>query len=155
MGGLGACLADDMGLGKTPQLIGFLLHLRSEEMLDQPTLVICPTSVLNNWEREVQKFAPTLSTLIHHGDKRSKGKAFVKAVSKKNVIITSYSLIYRDIKSFEQVEWQGIVLDEAQNIKNPQAKQSQAVRQISTQFRIALTGTPVENRLTELWSILD
>ena len=153
--GLGACLADDMGLGKTPQLIGFLLHLRSEEMLDQPTLVICPTSVLNNWEREVQKFAPTLSTLIHHGDKRSKGKAFVKAVSKKNVIITSYSLIYRDIKSFEQVEWQGIVLDEAQNIKNPQAKQSQAVRQISTQFRIALTGTPVENRLTELWSILD
>ena len=85
--GLGACLADDMGLGKTPQLIGFLLHLRSEEMLDQPTLVICPTSVLNNWEREVQKFAPTLSTLIHHGDKRSKGKAFVKAVSKKNVII--------------------------------------------------------------------
>ncbi|MGK7880731.1 MAG: DEAD/DEAH box helicase [Crocosphaera sp.] len=153
--GLGACLADDMGLGKTPQLIGFLLHLKSEEMLAQPTLVVCPTSVLNNWEREVQKFAPTLSTLIHHGDKRSKGKAFVKAVNKKNIIITSYSLIYRDIKSFEQVEWQGIVLDEAQNIKNPQAKQSQAVRKISTQFRIALTGTPVENRLTELWSILD
>ncbi|MDJ0580524.1 DEAD/DEAH box helicase [Crocosphaera sp.] len=153
--GLGACLADDMGLGKTPQLIGFLLHLKSEEMLAQPTLVVCPTSVLNNWEREVQKFAPTLSTLIHHGDKRSKGKAFVKAVNQKNIIITSYSLIYRDIKSFEQVEWQGIVLDEAQNIKNPQAKQSQAVRKLSTQFRIALTGTPVENRLTELWSILD
>ncbi|MGK7955719.1 MAG: DEAD/DEAH box helicase, partial [Crocosphaera sp.] len=153
--GLGACLADDMGLGKTPQLIGFLLHLKSENMLEQPTLVICPTSVLNNWEREVKKFAPTLSTLIHHGDRRSKGKTFVKEVNKKNVIITSYSLIYRDIKSFEQVEWQGIVLDEAQNIKNPQAKQSQAVRQLSTQFRIALTGTPVENRLTELWSILD
>ena len=153
--GLGACLADDMGLGKTPQLIGFLLQLKSEERLDQPTLVVCPTSVLNNWEREVQKFAPTLSTLIHHGDQRSKGKAFVKAVKQKNIIITSYSLIYRDIKSFEQVEWQGIVLDEAQNIKNPQAKQSQAVRKLSTQFRIALTGTPVENRLTELWSILD
>ncbi|WP_107670988.1 DEAD/DEAH box helicase [Cyanothece sp. BG0011] len=153
--GLGACLADDMGLGKTPQLIGFLLHLKSENMLEQPTLVVCPTSVLNNWEREVKKFAPSLSTLIHHGDKRSKGKAFVKAVNQKNVIITSYSLIYRDIKSFESVEWQGIVLDEAQNIKNPQAKQSQAVRQLSTQFRIALTGTPVENRLSELWSILD
>ncbi len=153
--GLGACLADDMGLGKTPQLIGFLLHLKSEEMLEQPTLVICPTSVLNNWEREVQKFAPNLSTLIHHGDKRRKGKAFVKEVNQKNIIITSYSLVHRDIKSFEQVKWQGIVLDEAQNIKNYQAKQSQAVRQISTQFRIALTGTPVENRLTELWSILD
>ncbi|MDJ0662528.1 MAG: DEAD/DEAH box helicase [Crocosphaera sp.] len=153
--GLGACLADDMGLGKTPQLIGFLLYLKSEEMLQQPTLVICPTSVLNNWEREVKKFAPSLSTLIHHGDKRSKGKAFVKEVNQKNIIITSYSLLHRDIKSFEQVEWQGIVLDEAQNIKNPQAKQSQAVRQLSTQFRIALTGTPVENRLTELWSILD
>ncbi|MDJ0843421.1 MAG: DEAD/DEAH box helicase [Crocosphaera sp.] len=153
--GLGACLADDMGLGKTPQLIGFLLHLKSEEMLQQPTLVICPTSVLNNWEREVKKFAPSLSTLIHHGDKRSKGKAFAKQVNQKNIIITSYSLLHRDIKSFEQVEWQGIVLDEAQNIKNPQAKQSQAVRQLSTQFRIALTGTPVENRLTELWSILD
>ncbi|ACB50703.1 unknown [Crocosphaera subtropica ATCC 51142] len=153
--GLGACLADDMGLGKTPQLIGFLLHLKSEDMLEQPTLVVCPTSVLNNWEREVKKFAPSLSTLIHHGDKRSKGKAFIKAVSEKNVIITSYSLIHRDIKSFEQVEWQGVVLDEAQNIKNPQAKQSQAVRQLSTQFRIALTGTPVENRLSELWSILD
>ncbi|EAZ90453.1 DEAD/DEAH box helicase [Crocosphaera chwakensis] len=153
--GLGACLADDMGLGKTPQLIGFLLHLKSEDMLQQPTLVVCPTSVLNNWEREVKKFAPNLSTLIHHGDKRSKGKAFFKAVNEKNVIITSYSLIHRDIKSFEPVEWQGIVLDEAQNIKNPQAKQSQAVRQLSTQFRIALTGTPVENRLSELWSILD
>ncbi|MGB5770386.1 MAG: DEAD/DEAH box helicase [Crocosphaera sp.] len=153
--GLGACLADDMGLGKTPQLIGFLLHLKSEDMLTKPTLVVCPTSVLNNWEREVQKFAPSLSSLIHHGEQRSQGKAFIKEVNEKNLVITSYGLIYRDIKSFEQVEWQGIVLDEAQNIKNPQAKQSQAVRQLSTQFRVALTGTPVENRLTELWSILD
>ncbi|MEA5509993.1 DEAD/DEAH box helicase [Crocosphaera sp. UHCC 0190] len=153
--GLGACLADDMGLGKTPQLLGFLLYLKDEDMLIKPTLIVCPTSVLNNWEREVKKFAPTLSTLIHHGDKRSKGKDFLKAVNKKNLVITSYALIYRDLKSFEQVEWQGIVLDEAQNIKNPQAKQSQALRQLSTQFRVALTGTPVENRLIELWSILD
>ncbi|MEA5537150.1 DEAD/DEAH box helicase [Crocosphaera sp. XPORK-15E] len=153
--GLGACLADDMGLGKTPQLIGFLLYLKDEDMLTKPTLIVCPTSVLNNWEREVKKFAPTLSTLIHHGDKRSKGKDFIKAVNKENLVITSYALIYRDLKTFEQIEWQGIVLDEAQNIKNPQAKQSQAVRQLSTQFRVALTGTPVENRLIELWSILD
>ncbi|MGK7941326.1 MAG: DEAD/DEAH box helicase, partial [Crocosphaera sp.] len=153
--GLGSCLADDMGLGKTPQLLAFLLHLKSEDMLEKPTLVICPTSVLNNWEREAKKFAPNLSTLIHHGDKRSKGKAFFKIANEKNIIITSYALIYRDIKTFQAVQWQGLVLDEAQNIKNTQAKQSQAVRQISTQFRIALTGTPVENRLTELWSILD
>lgn len=153
--GLGACLADDMGLGKTPQLLGFLLHLKDEDMLKQPTLIICPTSVLNNWEKEVKKFAPTLSTLLHHGDKRNKGKDFVKEVQKKHLVITSYALIYRDIKTLEQIRWQGVVLDEAQNIKNPQAKQSQAVRQLSTQFRVALTGTPVENRLTELWSILD
>ena len=153
--GLGACLADDMGLGKTPQLIGFLLYLKDQEMLNKPTLIVCPTSVLNNWEREVKKFAPSLSTIIHHGDNRNKGKDLIKQANRHHLVITSYSLIYRDLKSFEQIEWQGIVLDEAQNIKNPQAKQSQAVRQLSAQFQIALTGTPVENRLTELWSIFD
>ncbi|MCU0536742.1 MAG: DEAD/DEAH box helicase [Hydrococcus sp. Prado102] len=153
--GLGACLADDMGLGKTPQLLAFLLNLKEQELLEKPTLVICPTSVLNNWEREVRKFSPSLSTLIHHGDKRSKGKTFANEVKKKNLVITSYPLIYRDATTFEQVEWQGVVLDEAQNIKNPQAKQSQVVRKLKTDFRIALTGTPVENRLSELWSILD
>ena len=153
--GLGACLADDMGLGKTIQLIAFILHLKEQEILEQPTLLVCPTSVLNNWEREVRKFAPTLSTLIHHGDKRSKGKTFAKQVKKKDLVITSYSLVYRDEKSLEEVKWQGVVLDEAQNIKNSQAKQSQAVRKLPAGFRIALTGTPVENRLSELWSILD
>lgn len=153
--GLGACLADDMGLGKTPQLIAFLLHLKAENLLNKPTLVVCPTSVLNNWEREVKKFAPTLSTWIHHGDKRKKGKNFAQEVKTKNLVITSYSLLYRDAKILEEIEWQGVVLDEAQNIKNPQAKQSQAVRKLKTEFRIALTGTPVENRLAELWSILD
>ena len=152
---LGACLADDMGLGKTPQLIAFLLILKEEEMLEKPTLVVCPTSVLNNWEREIKRFAPTLSTLIHHGDKRSKGKTFAKAVKNKALVITSYSLMYRDATTLEGIDWQGVVLDEAQNIKNPLAKQSQAVRKLKTGFRIALTGTPVENRLSELWSILD
>ncbi|MBE9168781.1 DEAD/DEAH box helicase [Pleurocapsales cyanobacterium LEGE 06147] len=152
---LGACLADDMGLGKTPQLIGFLLNLKEQNGLNKPTLVICPTSVLNNWEREVKKFAPTLSTLIHHGDKRSKGKSFAKEVKNKDLVITSYSLVHRDLKTLQAIDWEGVVLDEAQNIKNPAAKQSQAVRELRTGFRIALTGTPVENRLSELWSILD
>ena len=153
--GLGACLADDMGLGKTPQLIAFLLHLQEQEALELPTLVVCPTSVLGNWEREIKKFGPTLKTIVHHGDKRLKGKAFAKAVNDKQLVITSYPLIYRDATTFEGVSWQGVVLDEAQNIKNPGAKQSQAVRQLKAGFRISLTGTPVENRLSELWSILD
>ncbi|WP_072620098.1 DEAD/DEAH box helicase [Spirulina major] len=152
---LGACLADDMGLGKTLQLIAFVLHLKETEALNQPTLVVCPTSVLSNWEREIQKFAPTLSTWVHHGEKRQKGKPFVLTVQKKDLVLTSYSLVYRDVKTLEQVKWSGVVLDEAQNVKNAQAKQSQAVRHLKAGFRIALTGTPVENRLTELWSILD
>jgi SNF2 family DNA or RNA helicase len=153
--GLGACLADDMGLGKTPQLIAFLLHLHEQEALELPTLVVCPTSVLGNWEREVKKFGPTLKAIVHHGDKRLKGKAFAKAVKDKHLVITSYPLVFRDATTLQGVSWQGVVLDEAQNIKNPGAKQSQAVRQLEAGFRIALTGTPVENRLSELWSILD
>ena len=153
--GLGACLADDMGLGKTPQLIAFLLTLKEQDALEKPTLVVCPTSVLNNWEREVKKFAPTLSTFLHHGDQRPKGKAFAKAVKNQDLVITSYPIVYRDEQMLAGVDWQGVVLDEAQNIKNPQAKQSQAVRKFAAGFRVALTGTPVENRLSELWSILD
>lgn len=153
--GLGACLADDMGLGKTPQLIAFLLHLKEQEALDDPTLVVCPTSVLGNWEREVKKFGPSLKVVVHHGDKRLKGKAFAKAVQGKQLVVTSYPLVFRDATTLQGVSWQGIVLDEAQNIKNPGAKQSQAVRQLEAGFHIALTGTPVENRLSELWSILD
>jgi hypothetical protein len=153
--GLGACLADDMGLGKTIQFIAFLLHLKEQDALENPTLLVCPTSVLGNWEREVKKFAPTLKVLQYHGDKRSKGKAFIEAAKKHDLVITSYSLVHRDIKSLESVSWQTIVLDEAQNVKNPEAKQSKAVRQLEATFRIALTGTPVENRLQELWSILD
>ncbi|MCW5314339.1 DEAD/DEAH box helicase family protein [Nostoc sp. KVJ3] len=153
--GLGACLADDMGLGKTVQFIAFLLHLKEQDALENPTLLVCPTSVLGNWEREVNKFAPSLKILQYHGDKRPKGKAFLEAVKKHDLIVTSYSLLHRDIKSLESVSWQIIVLDEAQNVKNSEAKQSKAVRQLKATFRIALTGTPVENRLQELWSILD
>jgi SNF2 family DNA or RNA helicase len=152
---LGACLADDMGLGKTIQLIAFLLHLQEQNSLNQPTLLVCPTSVLGNWEREVKKFGPSLKVLQHHGDGRPKGKDLAKAVKGQHLVITSYALVQRDLKDLQTVSWQGVVLDEAQNIKNPEAKQSQAVRQLEAQFRIALTGTPVENRLSELWSILD
>ncbi|MDZ7960856.1 MAG: DEAD/DEAH box helicase [Aulosira sp. DedQUE10] len=153
--GLGACLADDMGLGKTVEFIAFLLHLKEQDVLEKPTLLVCPTSVLGNWEREVKKFAPTLKILQYHGDKRPKGKAFTEAVKKYDLLVTSYSLIHRDLKALQSVDWQAIVLDEAQNVKNSDAKQSQAVRQLEAAFRIALTGTPVENRLQELWSILD
>ncbi len=152
---LGACLADDMGLGKTIQLIAFLLHLKEQNSLNKPTLLICPTSVLGNWEREVKKFGPSLKVLMHHGDQRPKGKDFTKALKGQDLVLSSYALLYRDLKDLQTISWQGMVLDEAQNIKNPDAKQSQAARQLDAEFRIALTGTPVENRLSELWSILD
>ncbi|MFM7426812.1 MAG: DEAD/DEAH box helicase [Elainella sp.] len=153
--GLGACLADDMGLGKTPQLIGLLLHLQEQNALELPSLLVCPTSVLGNWEREVKRFAPTLKVLVHHGDRRAQGKSFAKTVQGNHLVITSYSLVHRDLKDLQGLRWQGVVLDEAQNVKNAEAKQSQAVRQLDAEFRVALTGTPVENRLTELWAIMD
>lgn len=153
--GLGACLADDMGLGKTIQLIAFLLNLKQQDALAKPVLLVCPTSVLSNWQREVKRFGPKLTTLIYHGDKRPKGMTFVKQARETNLVITSYTLVYRDLKELKRVEWQGVVLDEAQNIKNSDAKQSKAVRELESDFRVALTGTPVENRLSELWSIMD
>ncbi|QYX30856.1 DEAD/DEAH box helicase [Sphaerospermopsis torques-reginae] len=153
--GLGACLADDMGLGKSVQFIVFLLHLQEQNALENPTLLVCPTSVLGNWAKEVKKFAPKLKVLEYHGDKRPKGKSFTAIVNKYDLVITSYSLVQRDINLLKTMNWQIVVLDEAQNIKNADSKQSQAVRKLETTFKIALTGTPVENRLQELWSILD
>ena len=148
-------VANNILCHNTIQLITFLLHLQEQDALEAPTLLVCPTSVLGNWEREVKKFGPTLKVLVHHGDKRAKGKAFAAEIKGKDLIITSYALVFRDAKEFQGIKWQGLVLDEAQNIKNSEAKQSQAVRQIEASFRIALTGTPVENRLQELWSILE
>ena len=148
-------VANNIICHNTVQFIAFILHLKEENVLEKPTLLVCPTSVMGNWGKEVKKFAPTLKFLEYHGDKRPKGKAFTEAVNTHDIVITSYSLIHRDIKLLKAVEWQIIVLDEAQNVKNSDAKQSQAVRQLETTFRIALTGTPVENRLQELWSILD
>jgi SNF2 family DNA or RNA helicase len=153
--GLGACLADDMGLGKTIQTISLLL--REKERLGKfsaPVLLIAPTSVVTNWEREIGKFAPGLQTYIHRGSDRLRGAAMRKAIKGKDVMLTSYPVARLDAESIQSVNWLAVILDEAQNIKNPAAKQTQAIRKFNAEFRIALTGTPVENRLSELWSIM-
>ncbi|HEX7050818.1 MAG TPA: DEAD/DEAH box helicase [Longimicrobiales bacterium] len=154
--GLGACLADDMGLGKTIQLLALLLAEREEPAADlAPTLLVCPMSVVGNWQREAARFAPTLRVHVHHGAERPSGKAFERAVRSADLVITTYALAARDRDELAAIEWGRVVLDEAQNIKNPAAKQTRAVRSLTAPRRIALTGTPVENRLTELWSIME
>ncbi len=152
--GLGACLADDMGLGKTLQTITLLLDVKGQSTQLPPALVVCPTSVVGNWRHEIQRFAPGLKTYTHQGVERLSGKVFVKQLKGVDVVLTSYPLLARDRETLETVEWSTIILDEAQNIKNSTTKQAQAARALQSEHRIALTGTPVENRLTELWSIL-
>lgn len=151
--GLGACLADDMGLGKTPQTIALFLYEREQGITEHPALVVCPTSVLINWKREIERFAPNLKVMVHHGPTRLRGDAFVDAARAHDVIITSYALLHRDLETLARVQWSDVVLDEAQNIKNPHTKTAQAARRLPAEFRLALTGTPIENRLSELWSI--
>ena len=151
--GLGACLADDMGLGKTIQTIALLLHERESEKAG-PALLVCPTSVVGNWKREVQRFGPSLKALVHHGAERERGASLLDAIIAHDLIISTYGLVRRDVDTLAKVNWDTIILDEAQNIKNPHAKQTQTVRQLHARQRIALTGTPVENRLSELWSIM-
>jgi SNF2 family DNA or RNA helicase len=147
--GLGALLADDMGLGKTAQLIALLLQRGSG-----PTLVICPTSVVGNWRHELARFAPGLRVLVHHGSARASGDEFPTAAASHDVVLSTYSLMHRDEASLTQVKWDGVVLDEAQNIKNASTRAAQAARAIGANWRVAMTGTPVENRLADLWSIL-
>jgi SNF2 family DNA or RNA helicase len=120
-----------------------------------PVLLICPTSVVGNWQRETMKFAPGLRVLVHHGTGRLAGEAFGETALAHDLVISSYSLTHRDEEVLSAVPWAGVVLDEAQNIKNPEAKQAQAIKRLARGYRIALTGTPVENRLSELWSIMD
>ncbi|NIK78277.1 SNF2 family DNA or RNA helicase [Paenibacillus castaneae] len=156
--GLGACLADDMGLGKTVQLISYLLHLKettTKERDGAPALIICPTSVLGNWQKEIGRFAPSLKVMLHYGSKRPQEKEFRREVMEADVILTSYATSTLDQDLLKQFTWATICLDEAQNIKNAGTKQSTAVRSFSARHRIALTGTPIENRLSELWSIYD
>ncbi len=153
--GCGTCLADDMGLGKTIQVIAYLLAERERDCPASPTLLVCPMSVVGNWRREFARFAPDLSVAVHHGSDRAAGDAFAAEAAAADVVITTYPLAVRDKESLASVPWNCIVLDEAQNIKNPATKQARAVRAIGAPRRIALTGTPVENRLTELWSIME
>ncbi|MCK4316050.1 MAG: DEAD/DEAH box helicase, partial [Anaerolineae bacterium] len=152
--GLGACLADDMGLGKTIETIALILHDLEEGRADGPILILCPTSVVGNWAREIARFAPSLQVLVHHGSGRASGEEFATQAQQAHVVISTYALARRDEETLQEVEWTGIVLDEAQKIKNPSAKQTQAIRRLPAGYRIALTGTPVENRLSELWSIM-
>jgi superfamily II DNA or RNA helicase len=157
----GACLADDMGLGKTIQLLAFLQHLKAEEELKRPVLLVAPTSVLTNWKREAHSFTPGLAVREHYGPRRPASEAALKkALKGVDLVLTSYGLVQRDSELLEAIDWQGVVIDEAQAIKNPSAKQSMAARDLgrpgkTSRFRIALTGTPVENRVSELWALMD
>ncbi|MDG5471214.1 DEAD/DEAH box helicase [Jeotgalibacillus sp. ET6] len=151
----GACLADDMGLGKTIQLISYMLHVKKTEKLETPFLIVCPTSVLGNWQREIERFAPSLSLHLHYGPSRAKGDSFTSAIDKADVVLTSYGLCHADQEELTSIRWSSVALDEAQNIKNPHTKQSRAIRQLQGLHHIALTGTPMENRLSELWAIFD
>jgi SNF2 family DNA or RNA helicase len=154
--GIGTCLADDMGLGKTIQLIALLQHERIEPThLMGPTLLVVPTSVIGNWERELDKFAPEISVHIHHGPDRPLDTEFRDLVAENDVIITTYGLVHRDRETLDQISWHRVALDEAQYIKNPPTKQAQSIRALKAWHRVALTGTPVENRLVELWSIME
>ncbi len=154
--GLNGCLADDMGLGKTVQVIAHLVQEKNENKQLLPTLLIAPTSVVGNWYKEVEKFAPHLKVMIHHGSSRiSEEKTFKNEVVNYDLIITSFTLARKDLKLLDRLKWQRIVLDEAQNIKNPKTAQTKAILKLNANYRLALTGTPVENRLLDLWSIFN
>jgi SNF2 family DNA or RNA helicase len=166
--GLNGCLADDMGMGKSAQVIARLIHERDQAAQAgstkkraktprvRPTLLIAPTSVIGNWGKELEKFAPHLRFVLHHGiDRVRETEAFTKIVQECDVVITSYTLVRMDEAMLSEQQWQRIVIDEAQNIKNPKAAQTKAILKLPSQHRLALTGTPVENRLLDLWSIFN
>ena len=146
--GFGCCIADDMGLGKTIQVISLILKLKEEKKLKKPALVVCPTTLLGNWERELENFAPTLDAFIYHGLNR-------EFSIDHDVILTTYAILRIDLEEFKKYNWDILIIDEAQNIKNSSTSQTQAVKAIKASMKVAMTGTPVENRLSELWSIFD
>ena len=146
--GFGCCMADDMGLGKTIQVISFILKQKETDSLKHPALVVCPTTLLGNWVKEIKNFAPSLDTSVYHGIDR-------QLDSKADVVITTYAILRIDIEKIKKQKWSMLIIDEAQNIKNPDTSQTQAVKQIKSDVKIAMTGTPVENKLIELWSIFD
>ncbi len=154
--GVGAILADDMGLGKTVQAIAMLLSERvdSAEPLG-PTLVVCPMSVAGQWVSELERFAPSLRVLLHHGGDRLAGAALAEAARSVDVVVTSYDVAARDVDALEAVDWDRLLVDEAQDVKNPWTKRAKALRRLRTRRRLAMTGTPIENRLGELWALMD
>ncbi len=151
--GSGGVLADDMGLGKTIQTIALLLSLKAEKTKGTlRTLIVAPTSVVTNWLREIERFSPTLTTALWHGAGRKDQKDDLEDA---NVIITSYTLLRRDIGFLKELNLDYAILDEAQNIKNPMSATAQASKELQARRRLALTGTPIENRLSEIWSIFE
>ncbi len=150
--GLGGILADDMGLGKTIQLLSLVA---GEGPSAGPTLLVCPMSLVGNWQREAARFTPDLRVHVHHGADRLDGESLAEALAGADLVITTYGVATRDQAALGQVSWARVVCDEAQNIKNHATRQARAVRALPAAARIALTGTPVENRLSELWSIMD
>jgi SNF2 family DNA or RNA helicase len=159
--GLNGCLADDMGLGKSAQVIARLVQEREGKSKKgvtkvNPTLLIAPTSVVGNWQKEIEKFAPHLRAVVHHGSQRIQDTDdFQEAIADCDVLITSFTLARKDSQILESVDWHRLVVDEAQNIKNPKAAQTKAILKLPAQYRLALTGTPIENRLLDLWSIFN
>ncbi|PKK90079.1 MAG: ATP-dependent helicase [Candidatus Wallbacteria bacterium HGW-Wallbacteria-1] len=152
--GIGACLADDMGLGKTIQALA-LIQRQKECGRKGPVLLVCPTSIVSNWKREAERFTPSMEVIVHHGGQRTRGDDFHAQVESLDMVISSYGLLQRDAHLFREVPWDGIILDEAQNIKNPNTKQSKVARSLKSSWRLALTGTPVENNLMDLWAIME
>ncbi len=152
--GLGACLADDMGLGKTIQSLA-LIQREQKAGEARPVLVVCPTTVVNNWLKEAGAFTPGLEVMVHHGSDRRKKDGFITEANKHAIVISSYGLLHRDIDFLKKIKWAGVILDEAQNIKNPETKKSRAARSLIADYRIALTGTPVENHVGDLWALME
>lgn len=155
--GLGGCLADDMGLGKTVQTLALIAQYWNETAVSvrRPTLLICPMSVVGNWQRECERFTPDLPIFIHHGAGRARGQKFLQEAVAHAIVVSSYSLLARDIELFKEVNWSGVIVDEAQTIKNAGTQQAKAAHSIKADFKLALTGTPVENNVGDLWSIME
>ncbi|MFT8319027.1 MAG: DEAD/DEAH box helicase [Sporolactobacillus sp.] len=155
---VGGCLADDMGLGKTVQAIAYLDYCQTaadSHGSSAPALIICPTSLVANWHHEFSAFSPETAVYIHHGSNRLHGKRLIDEFKKVDVVITSYAIYTKEAAILQPVRWQSVILDEAQAIKNPQAQKTRALRKIQSDHRLVLTGTPIENHLEELWSIMD
>ena len=154
--GFGALLADDMGLGKTIQVIAWLLLSASNPGspdTQTPVLIVAPLTLLGNWRHEFAKFAPSVRVYVHQGDSRHAGSGFKRAAAAADVVITSYNLLVKDYQDVSEVAWSALVLDEAQTIKNPDTRAAQAVRSLLPPKRLALTGTPVENSVADIWSL--